>query len=238
MANWIDRILAAVKSFNGRPLYPAIDFAVYRIFHIPLEGNPKDRLLLARIEATEYLFQAGLRRQGITKDKIQDLGRESGEFAQYYWTLVKDIPSTYELSARSREDILAQFRATLSRLRGQLGLADIERSSACSAFTSKLLHWTFPDAFPITDTRSRKGISQMSRDVSLPLKRSSISGCGGEYDKLLRFYLDIRHELREERLAVVLKEDEDDLPAGLKVRYSWLRVLDKAMWMLGSDEYR
>jgi len=216
----LNEIEATVNEFNRLLPYPAIDFAVHKIFQID-PGNPQERpsVLSMRMETINSLFQSGL---GFLKTPIRNnLAR--GAFNRSYWELVelRNGDDHYELSDDRKDIIAGDYDKVLSALKSGLEDAGYTKDKHFRAFASKLLHWTFPETFPMQDKNSLK---------AMRLKPE------GRYGSVVDFYLTLggKLEMQMSDLKKKLEEiDQESLPEGLKASYSWIRVVDKWLWLKG-----
>ena len=217
--------------FNESVLDPAIDFAVHQVFRTSL-GEDNSRVLVTRMKAIDILFHAGLHE----KDRrIKEVAE--GEFGKHYWTLVEhDREDPFKLS----DDVAKKFGKTLSILTESL-----RKTSSYSAFVSKLLHWSFPQAFPMTDSRARNAISRLAKNnCSLREKlghnwsQTLFKGKAEHvrnYEGVIAFYRWLEGTLGESYLEQIRLKDLETLPKSLRPEqaYSWLRVVDKWLWLKG-----
>jgi hypothetical protein len=209
-----DKIAYAIEHFNELLPYPAIDFAVFNVFQIhPRHNEEREAILSMRMEAVEHLFEAGLKRKKLGFELRNGIVR--GDFGRSYWNLVEQLEKrgSYSLSRDTKDSIKMSFEGILETLKHETG-------KNLPAFTSKLLHWTFPNAFPMRDAES--------------LKKMHLGGA--DYGRVTDFYLELGKELQmkmSELKKWLVAIDSESLPPGLRAPYSWVRVVDKWLWLPG-----
>ncbi len=217
-------IKSTVERFNSLLPYAAGDLIVSQVFkQNPTTGEERPTLLSMRMETINSVFQGGLRlkptyRHGIVK----------GSFCQYYWQLVGDTKAAVELSEDTKDAINGIYNRTLSEPRGALETSSYQGPRKLfPTFVSKLLHWTFPRGFPMQDNFSMNTMREVAKNNMFSFTKS--------YDSVIRFYVQLEKKLEgsndfdvKEKLE---KFDYESQPEGLKERYSWIRVIDKWLWL-------
>jgi hypothetical protein len=210
-------IETAVKDFNRLLPFPAVDFVLLKAFQInPENRDEREGILSMRMEAIDYLFETGLRRKKVNpKDRNVIV---KSDFNQFYWELVEQRKKNgpYQLIENTKNQIKADFEHALKILESKTGMN-------FPAFTSKFLHWTFPDAFPMLDTESL---------------RTMRLGHESDYGSVTDYYLKLADKLQMKTSDLkkqLVEIDFESLPRGLKARYSWVRVVDKWLWLRGKQ---
>jgi len=233
-------IKEAVSTYNRRLSYVAGDSAIRRIFDIePRNENERPTILLMRLETTIFLFQAMTYKKPTPEIRTKLV---KSEFAEYYWKLFEhNARKPYELCREQSEDIVKRYDEALYKLEISLR-GDHGEVRRFPTFVSKLLHCGFPQGFPIRDQRSVKAMACLAKDNQLSLKRSSQNYLSRNYAGVVDFFLSLRRLLeKSEGNNVVARLEEFDyasqnIARRFKVRNTWLRVIDKWLWLRGRQK--
>jgi hypothetical protein len=230
LAKLIEEIESAVKKFNACLPYRAWDYMVYRVFQdaseVPRDSSERSALLSLRIETLVLAFKVRSM-VNYSADTIRhQLATEN--FARYYWKLIEmDASELSDLSENNSEFVTHEFLETLGEMSRAVG------KNSQASFCSKLLHWTFPCAFPMIDSRVRDAVMRKYRAVGID---SLPNNWGltpvGTYSGLVDFYLKVEEKIGEREKLVDF--DFETQPKDLmRIRNSWLRVIDKWLWLEG-----
>jgi len=230
-----------VATFNRHLSYVAGDSAIRYVFdREPRRERERPAILSMRLETIISLFQ-GMRYK-MPPPEIRGKLSES-EFGEYYWKLVeRNTKKPYELRRDQSADIAESFTEALSKLESSLEGEGFERAKRFPAFMSKLLHWSFPRGFPIRDQQSLKTMACAARENTLGLKKCSQHYLSRNYIGVVDFFLLLRQQLeRSAGLDVLARLEEFDytsqaVPGRLRERNTWLRVVDKWLWLRGRQK--
>jgi hypothetical protein len=164
----------------------------------------------------------------------------SGDFARYYWETLVDgnldklssLPVYNVLRGLGEETLEQIFLETLGALPMRRGRRINE-----PVFCSKLLHWTFPAAFPMMDKKALTAIREEAGKIGMhPVPEDLREPTDPRaYRVVLNFYTGLEEKLKPEEREQLEKDDFKGQPEGLKVDNSWVRVIDKWLWLRGKE---
>jgi len=160
----------------------------------------------------------------------------ASDFAPYYWDdLVKNGRDRLSgASARTlqsmKTDMVSMFTKTLEELSSVL-------TKNQPVFCSKLLHWTFPEAFPIMDRNVLKTIGDEHQEIGMkPMPEHWSSDRVEAYKRVVDFYSYLEDQLGPSGKGALEEADFHSQPMDpIRVRYGWLRVVDKWLWLRGKE---
>ena len=226
-----------VREFNESLSFVTGDFAIRQIFQTsPRDHRQKAPVLIMRIDATAFLFQGmTYKLSSEVRDKLA-----KRQFGRHYWKLVAlDKSNPYRICPSQKTRLSSTFQKTVDALEDSLIEAGHEgKSRRFPTFVSKLLHVSFPNGFPIRDALSLNAMVVVAKKESFSdyLTRSHL---GQDYDGVIEFFLQLRRRLQKSYGNDITKElerfdyDSQRLGKDLKVRNTWLRVIDKWLWLKG-----
>jgi len=232
----LKEIQKGIRLFNHLLPYAAGDFVLCKVFQRdPRNRHERPVVLSMRIEAIIFIFQA-MRQKPSSKTRSNLTKRN--EFSRYYWKLFEyNKREPYEFCEDQREKITQAFNEIHSRLVKSLKVAGYHGPQRrFPTFASKLLHCSFPKAFPIRDTQSLNRMSSVAKRNGFCLSRNYLDH---EYAGVVDFYLILGKKLersygsRVKEQLVEYDYSSQPVPESLKVRNTWLRAIDKWLWLKG-----
>lgn len=210
----LESIRESIRKFNECLPYCAQDFIVDDCFHMSSRNwNHRCAILSVRVEALASLFLA----TGAGVDARHRLA--TGSFVNYYWDLVshnKDIFTSLSKDVTTFSEMLEKVHDSIQRKEGVL--------------VSKLLHWSFPKTFPMMDENCCTAIESKNHLTEGALTRLDSER---RYERVIDFYLRLHGMLGPTGEQGLEEYDYESQPKGLKVQHSWLRVVDKWLWLEG-----
>jgi hypothetical protein len=164
----------------------------------------------------------------------------TGSFGTYYWNeliLKHQDKLSSKLLGESRYAALKTFQVKRLDEIFKSTKDAINTNKNQAVFCSKLLHWTFPWVFPMMDKNVLKairkeapklGIGQVKKTPEKPTAESA-------YAAVLSFYAGLEERPKWQDGKQLEEYDQSSQPAGLKVPNSWIRIVDKWLWLKGKE---
>jgi hypothetical protein len=210
----LEDVRESIRKFNDILPYCAQDFIVRNCFDRDSDDwDERCTILSTRVEALASAFRA-TRAGTPARHELA-----SGAFGKYYWNLVdfkkENLRSLSEHNTPLFSEALDEVGHSINRREG--------------VFVSKLLHWSFPCAFPMMDGRSYNTVRSHSRE-RLPEWRMARQH--ERYGYVVKFYVSLQDTLGEDALMELERYDQET-QRGLKSSNTWIRVVDKWLWLEG-----
>lgn len=218
----VEDIRDLISELNSTPSYPESDYLVTKAFARPVDSHTH----YERVALLDALFSTKLRQSRPVGNRPRKTIFEISEAIRNILQQLEhsvaplDEHDLFQLDL-TNEQVQHSISSTL-----QLVLNCLNNISL--AFTGKYLHFVFPKVFPLWDHLVPQAVNDIYDDEIFPENNTNTIE---NYLLLCQKYQQIASHFTEPEINEILQLDYETQPVDWKVENTFLRILDKALWM-------
>jgi len=217
-----DEINGLISEFNSLRSYLYSDYLITKVFAQPVDSLTHYQ----RVALLDALFDTQLRRSKPVGGRQRKTIFEISEGIRNILQQLHQAVAPFNEQDLFQLDITdPQIRQSISRAL-QLVLDSLNNNSL--SFTGKYLHFAFPRVFPPWDKLVPQAINDIYDEEIFPENNPNTPE---NYLLLCEKYQDIASQFTNEQIDSIKQHDFDSQPNGWRIKNTFVRILDKALWI-------